>query len=58
MGGAQDTVLCPRFYLGPNAAIGYITMFSALTNSWAFARLLRLKHKQSTACYAEKHRGP
>ena len=25
------------------SAIGYITMFSALTNSWAFARLLRLK---------------
>ena len=28
---------------GPNADVGYITMFSALTNSWAFARLLRLK---------------
>lgn len=41
--GAQNTVLRPDFYLGPNAAIGYITMFRAFTNSWAFVRLLRLK---------------
>ena len=28
---------------GPNADVGYITMFSAFTNSWAWERLLRLK---------------
>lgn len=28
---------------GPNATIDYITEFNAFTNSWAFARLLRLK---------------
>lgn len=31
--GAQNTVLRPDFYLSPNTVIGYITMFSAFTNS-------------------------
>lgn len=33
LGGAQNTVLRPDFYLSPNTVIGYITMFSAFTNS-------------------------
>ncbi len=43
LGVHAEIVSLDDFYLGPNAAMGYITMFSALTNSWAFARLLRLK---------------
>lgn len=43
---------------GPNADVGYITMFSAFTNSWAWERLLRLKTQAVNNLLRRKHCGP
>ena len=38
----------------PNVIVGYITMFSVFTNSWTFARLLKLKTQAANSLLRRK----